>query len=185
MLRAAQGRPVFLLLPSPSLPRWSSGKALVGSSPWRCEWLRAAQSWRRELYFQAHHRKSHRKLGRGVALSSGASPRSRSWPCPTLSCRTCSSKLCVWFMGANSWSPGTRQFPALPPACPFLARVPGSWDLEAAPCPSKPAEKRDPTAGYQHSRNAGSHPDATHRVLLEGGGLCVLLWLKNTGLVPD
>lgn len=92
--------PVFPFLPSPSLPQWPLGKALLGSSPLWCEGRRAAQSRHRELLI--NRRKSHRKLGQGGGPWGGASSQSLSLPCPTLSCGTWPSKSCLWFMGANS-----------------------------------------------------------------------------------
>lgn len=80
--RGLHRAPCLLLLPSSSLPQWPLGKVLLGSSPLRCEVLRAARSRHRELHFPEDHRQSHRGWGwRGV----GASRWSLSaWPCPLL-----------------------------------------------------------------------------------------------------
>lgn len=118
--RGLHRAPCLLLLPSPSLPQWPLGKVLLGSSPLRCEVLRAARSRHRELHFPEDHRQSHRGWGwrgpGGWGHHGGA-----SLPGPALSCRTWFSKSCVRFMGTNSWSPGTCPFPDLPLACPLTA----------------------------------------------------------------
>lgn len=175
VVRAAQGRPVFLLLPSPALLRWPLGKGCRALP--QCRVSDRAAEGRRELHVWADHRKPHRKRGLGGFTSEPLF----ALPHPLLQ----DLVLQVMCMVYGCKFRVTRDMSVSRPTSCFALFLPESREAgtyeEPHALPNL-LRKGDPTAGYQHLRNAGAHPDATHRVLLGWGvGLCVLLWLKNIG----